>query len=158
MSYRINPPVFVLVCTLVALFAIAGCGCGDDDSGGHHAPDDTSVDDTALDDTGDDSAGDDTAGTEQTLLQKFQQALIQRLATDYSQIPYSPNSDSIGQLSLHDGDERFDHIVKVDVDEPVMYSFTGKATIRGRLYRQLLYAWYYPERPLDSTLADDYVG
>jgi len=120
-----------------------------DDDVDNHDDDTPSDDDTVDDDTADDDA------EETVLLDQFQPLLIQKLAQDYETLNYPPASDLIGELSLHPGNADFDYLVQVDTAAPVMYRFTAQADIRGTVYQQLLYAFFYPERPLLATFQEN---
>ena len=142
---------------LLSLFLVAGAilSCG---TVGSHHDDADGDDDAGGDDASDDSGDDDTGGNDEALLDEFQPLLVQKLADDYSALAYPLESDLIGRLSLHPGDADFDYIVQVDTAAPVMYRFAASAQIRGREYRQLVYAFYYPERPIPHTRAEDPLG
>jgi len=140
-----------------------GCQSADDDDASSDDDDAATDDDSAADDdAGDDDAADDDAVDDDTvnedeLLARFQPLLIQKLAPDYGAVNYPPESDLIGELSLHPGNTDFDYLVEVDTAAPVMYHFTAQAEIRGTVYQQLLYEFFYPERPLLYTLEQNAV-
>jgi hypothetical protein len=155
-----NPirPAFVFLLALLlgagGLLSCDAAGDDDDDADGDDAMDDDAADDDDADDSGDDDTGD----SDEALLDAFQPLLVQKLADDYSTLAYPPESDLIGRLSLHPGDADFDYLVQVDTAAPVMYRFPASAAIRGREYRQLVYAFFYPERPIPHTRAEDPIG
>jgi hypothetical protein len=97
-----------------------------------------------------------TDTTEARLLRTFQPILAQKLAADYSSLPYPITSDLIGTLSLEPDPEGFDYAVVVNTGAPVMYSQIHTAELRGRSYTQLLYAIFYPERPVSVRQEDNF--
>jgi hypothetical protein len=144
-----------LLLPMVLWSLLAACGAEGDDA--DQDGDETLDDDSGNPEPDDDSAVDDdeSPGEEPDLLEKFQPLLIQKLAPDYEDVAYPPESDRIGRLSLHPGDEHFDYTVRVNTAAPVMYHFTASAVIRGQTLPQLVFAFFYPERPLLATFADD---
>jgi hypothetical protein len=92
------------------------------------------------------------------LLEKFHPILVQRLAEDYEALPYPRTSDLIGQLSLHVDPDGYDYAVQVDTGSPAMYCKIRKVTIHGDQHYQLVYAFFYPERPIPFTSEDDPIG
>lgn len=92
---------------------------------------------------------------EMELLKKFQPFLVQMHAGDYDALPYPEESDRIGRLSLHAGDENYDYTVRVDTTVPVMYGDVHLATFGGTQLYQLVYAFFYPERPIEITPFED---
>ncbi len=58
---------------------------------------------------------------------------------------YDADSDRIGGVKLSGNVQRIE--VQIDPAEPAVYVYTSKAQIGGRVYRQLNYVWWFPERP-----------
>jgi hypothetical protein len=94
---------------------------------------------------------------EALLLEQYQPLLIQQVASDYSALPYSPNSDRIGALWLREDPEGYEYAVEVETSSPVFYSFARQMLIRGRGYQQLIYAFFYPERPMPVESDDNFL-
>lgn len=115
-----------------ALIALSACclGCGDSDS--------------------------PSGEQEMELLNKFQPFLVQMQAGDYDALPYPQESDRIGRLSLHAGDENYAYTVRVDTAVPVIYGDVHLATFGDTQHYQLLYAFFYPERPIEITPFEDF--
>lgn len=92
---------------------------------------------------------------ETELLKRFQPILVQELAENYSTLPYPEESDRIGALSLHEGDENYEYMVGVDTTRPVMYAIGADLVrIHNSNHYQLMYSFFYPERPLPSLRED----
>jgi len=93
---------------------------------------------------------------EMQLLRTFQPILVQKLAADYDALPYPVESDLIGRLSLHAGDEDNAYTVQVDTAVPVMYADVHVAQIQTSHHHQLVYAFFYPERPISTYIWEDF--
>ncbi len=65
------------------------------------------------------------------------------------------NSDRIGAVTLSADGARIE--VQIDPSEPAVYAYTSTAKIDGRVYRQLNYVWWFPERP-EMTRDDPVAG
>lgn len=65
--------------------------------------------------------------------------------------PYPENDDRVGGVRLR-RDGRSIAVV-VDPSAPKVYAYNGVAKIHGRRYPQLVYVWWFPERP--AMAADD---
>lgn len=131
-SSRITAPLVLFLAGFFVLPVLAGCG----KDGGTNS-------------------NINSASYEAELLKTFHPVLIQKLADDYQTLPYPPTSDRIGKLSLHPDPEGFHYAVQVDTASPVMYSKIRKVTIHGNHYYQLVYALFYPERPIPLTSDDN---
>jgi len=147
--------IWLLVMASLWAGCVLGCAVDDDDN------DDASDDDTAPadedDDTTDDDTADDDEPTVDELLQRFRPVVIQQLAEDYAFLPYPETSDRLGELSLHPGDGEFEYTVQVDTAVPVVYTASRVVTIRQQEHLQLLYFFFYPERPIPITMADGFL-
>lgn len=123
----------VLLLVWSSLSAVTGCGEPDGGAGGSdtHEP------------------------VEVQLLKAFQPILVQEVSEDYQALPYPPTSDLIGKISLHEDPEGRKYAARVGTDTPVMYALARTATIHGMDYHQLVYAFFYPERPIPVTLEDN---
>jgi len=89
-------------------------------------------------------------------LKAFQPLLVQQHAESYAELPYPETSDLIGRLSMLPDPEGFDYAVQADTGSPVMYAFETTMTLRGRDYPQLIYAFFYPERPMPLGPEDNF--
>ncbi len=58
---------------------------------------------------------------------------------------YDANSDRIGAVKLSANRDRIE--VHIDPAEPAVYAHTSQAKVNGRVYQQLNYVWWFPERP-----------
>jgi len=153
----------IFILALCFAFLAAGCSGSVDDSSADSGPgsdDDAAADDDqAADDdtvTDDDSLGDDDVTPDiELLLEQFRPVVIQQLAGDYDQLPYAETSDRIGALSVHPGDDDFEYTVRVDTDSPVVYGDWRMVQINNQDRLQLLYMFFYPERPISIEMQDD---
>ena len=147
LKQRFSTPTLLLL-FLALVCALAGFSCDTDQSDNGDSDDDVGADDDDDDsESSDDDDDDDDSHHEALLLEKFQPLLIQKFADDYQALPYPATSDRIGQCSLHTGDPDYDFAVRVDTEQPVMYTSFHKTAIFNREHVQLIYAFFYPERP-----------
>lgn len=68
---------------------------------------------------------------------------------------YDADSDRIGMVKLSGDAQRIE--VQIDPAEPTVYAYTSQAQIGGRVYQQLNYVWWFPERPA-MTVRDPVAG
>ena len=92
--------------------------------------------------------GDGDGDGDDRLLQRFQPILVQSLASRYDTLPYPAESDLIGMPTLHPGDGTYEYTLRIDTDRPVMFTDARTVKIGNRDHTQLLYACFYPERPV----------
>jgi hypothetical protein len=149
-------------CALLAILLglwLIGCGAEDDSSSDADAAaqtdDDAQSGDDDDNDDNDDDNDNDSGPSPDELLARFRPLIVQGLADDYASLPYPETSDELGLLSVHEGDGDFEYTVQVDVAQPIVYEYWSEMTIRGEPHLQLLYAFFYPERPLPITFFDN---
>lgn len=142
-------------CCLICIFALAAC---DDDSDNDDNDDNNASTDVPPDNpdpyTGPDDDDDDEPflgfdEAQEMLLRRWAPVFIQRLP---AQEPlYNPRADRIGQLSLSSYDTDWEYRVNVDTATRVVYATARLARLGLTTHVQLLYLWFYPERPVDVT-------
>lgn len=59
--------------------------------------------------------------------------------------PYPEDDDRLGMPVLSGGVEKTE--VEIDVSRPVVYSYLSQTMIQGRRHQQIVYVWWFPERP-----------
>jgi hypothetical protein len=79
---------------------------------------------------------------EDGMLSAFSPTIIQQWPTSP---PYEPRVDLFGSVYLAGNPSRIE--VKIATDQPAVYGYTSEAKINGRRHKQLVYVWWYPERP-----------
>ena len=168
MRKRVIIQILILIFVLGLSLFLINCeeddseSANEDDSSGNDddSADDDSADDDANDDDDADNDDDDMTDDEykQVLIKKFQPLLIQKLAENYESLTYPMSSDLLGEISLHIGYEDYPYEVQVDTGTPLMYSDARVVEIKGAEHYQLLYAFFYPERPIPYTIEDNFLG
>lgn len=141
MSSRNNRTWAILLAAYLLLAVLVACSTDDG------SDDDDADDDAAGDDDTDDDDDDSDPDTLDELLKKFQPIVLQQEAANYAGMTYPESSDRIGQLSLALDPEGYGYAVGVDTEAPVVYAQAYEADIHGSSHVQLLYAYFYPERP-----------
>ena len=156
MPFRKNCLLIALILVFLSVFLLS---CQDEETDDDNGDDDDSGDDD--NDDNDSADDDDQVDPNQyalELLKKFQPLVIQKLAPDYNALPYPIQSDRIGTVSVHEGDEDFAFTVQVDTTAPVVYHHARRVPIRDGEHYQLLYAFFYPDRPIPFAFKDDPFG
>ncbi|MGE3772667.1 MAG: hypothetical protein AB7I32_07055 [Gammaproteobacteria bacterium] len=102
----------------------------------------------------DDEASDPAQLADEALLARFAPAIAVEHKDDVS---YDPDADRFGEVGM-DGADPAHAQPKIDVERPTVYTYVQHATIDGIALRQLVYTFWFPERPQLNGAFDPEVG